>query len=264
MKYRSVTCNSLIKRITTIDTLFNGMYCVDPYQNCEFGCLYCDSSFDKDIYVKMNASKILKNELEQLRKGVILIGSVHDPYQKIEKKCEITKNLLKTIKKYEFPCHILTKSNLILRDINLLSEMKCAVTISLTSLDKNITHIFEENAPSPKERLKTVKKFVEHGIKTGLALMPILPFIVEPELENVIKTSNNSNAQYLLHEYLELKGDQKGKFIGIIQKHFQHLLSKYDILYKDNFKPDEKYVERVDKKIHRLCKNYNIPEKILN
>lgn len=263
MEYRSITCDSLIKRITTTDTLFNGKYCADPYQNCEFGCLYCDSSFDKTIYVKTNASTILEKELDQLEKGVIIIGSVHDPYQKAEEKYEITKNLLKTIKKYPFSGHILTKSNLVLRDIDLLSDMRCVVTISITSLDKNITHIFEENVPSSKERLQTVETLMEHGIKTGLALMPVLPFIVESELEDVVKAANSSNVQYLLHKHLELKGDQKRIFKDIIQNHYPHLLSKYDELYKDEFKPDEKYIVELDKRMHELCKKYNIPERIL-
>jgi len=263
MEYRPITCDSLIKRITKTDMLFNGKYCIDPYQNCEFGCLYCDSSFDKTIYVKTNATEILEKGLEQLERGVIIIGSVHDPYQKAEGKYEVTKNLLKTIKKHHFPCHILTKSNLVLRDINLLSDMQCFVTISITSLDKNVSQIFEENVPSPKERLQTVETLMEHGIKTGLALMPVLPFIVESELEDIVKAANSSNAQYLLHKHLELKGDQKRVFKDIIQNHYPHLLSKYDELYRDDLKPNEKYIAKLDKRMHKLCKKYNIPERIL-
>jgi len=263
MEYRPITCDSLIKKITKPDMLFNGKYCTDPYQNCEFGCLYCDSSFDKTIYVKMNATEILEKELEQMERGVIIIGSVHDPYQKAEEKYEVTKNLLKTINKHHFPCHILTKSSLVLRDIDLLSNMQCVVTISITSLDKNVSQIFEENVPSPKERLQIVETLMEHGIKTGLALMPVLPFIVESELEDVVKAAKSSNAQYLLHKHLELKGDQKSVFKDIIQNHYPHLLSKYDELYKDDLKPDEKYIAELDKRMYKLCKKYNIPERIL-
>ena len=263
MEYRPITCDSLIKRITKTDMLFNGNYCIDSYQNCEFGCLYCDSSFDKTIYVKMNANEILEKELEQLERGVIIIGSVHDPYQKAEEKYEVTKNLLNTIKKHHFPCHILTKSNLVLRDIDLLSNMQCMVTISITSLDKNVSQIFEENVPSPKERLQMVETLMEHGIETGLALMPVLPLIVESELEDVVKAAKSSNAQYLLHKHLELKGDQKRVFKDIIQNHYPHLLSKYDELYRGDLKPNEKYIAELDKRMHKLCKKYNIPKRIL-
>ena len=263
MEYKPITCNSLIKRITTKDTLFKGNYCIDSYQNCEFGCLYCDSSFDKTIYVKTNANTILKKELEQLEKGVIIIGSVHDPYQKVEEKYEITKNLLKTIKNFHFPCHILTKSNLALRDIDLLSDMQCFVTISIISIDKYISHVFEENVPSPKERLKVLETLRKHGIKAGLALIPILPYIVESELKDIVKAANNSNAQYLLHKHLELKGDQKRVFKDIIRNHYPHLLKKYNKLYKDNIRPDRKYIAELDNEMYKLCKKYNIPKRIL-
>ena len=108
-----------------------------------------------------------------------------------------------------------------------------------------------------------VETLMEHRIKTGLALMPVLPFIVESELEDVVKVANSSNAQYLLHKHLELKGDQKRVFKDIIQNHYPHLLSKYDELYRDDLKPNEKYIAELDKRMHKLCKKYNIPERIL-
>lgn len=263
MEYRLIHCDSLLKKITKKDILFNGTYCIDPYQNCEFGCLYCDSSFDKTIYVKKNAVETLENELQTVEKGVIIVGSVHDPYQKAEQKYEITKKILKTIKKYHFPCHILTKSTLVLRDISLLSSMNCMVTISILSLNENVYRIFEENVPPSKERLQTIKTLANHGIKTGAALIPILPYIVEWDLEHITKSVKNNKAHYLLHKHLELKGEQKQLFINVIQKHYPHLLSTYDKLYKDRFKPDKKYISEIDMKIQTFCRKYNISEKIL-
>ena len=262
MEYKQIHCDSLLKKITKKDTLFNGTYCIDPYQNCEFGCLYCDSSFDKTIYIKKNAAEIFENELQTVEKGVIIVGSVHDPYQKAEQTYEITKNILKTIKKYDFPCHILTKSTLVLRDIDLISSMQCTVTLSISSLDEHITNIFEKNVPTPKERLQTVKMLTEKDIKAGIALIPLLPYIVESELEGIVKTSSNWNAQYILHKHLELKGEQKQLFNKEIRKHYPHLLSTYDNLYKDRFKPDATYTSEIDKKIHTYCRKYNISEKI--
>ena len=87
--------------------------------------------------------------------------------QKAEQTYETTKNILKTIKKYDFPCHILTKSTLVLRDIDLISSMQCTVTLSISSLDKHITHIFEKNVPTPKERMRTVKMLMEKDVKAG-------------------------------------------------------------------------------------------------
>ena len=262
MEYISISCDSLLKRITAKDTLFSGDYCIDPYQNCEFGCLYCDSAFDKTIYVKTNAAKILERELEKTEKGVIIVGSVHDPYQKAEEEYEITKNLLKIIKKFQFPCHILTKSTLVLRDIDLLLSMQCMITVSITSLDEHVSQIFEKNIPLPKERLKLVQTLSEYGINTGVALIPVLPYIVEHELDDIVKAASGWNAQYLLHKHLELKGDQKLLFKDIIREHYTNLLSKYNKLYRNDLKPDKKYISDLNDRIRDCCKKYNISDKI--
>ena len=93
MQYKSITCTSIINKIVKKDNLFIGDYSADPYQNCEFGCSYCDSSFDKTIYIKSNALQTFNQEIEKLSKGVIIIGSVHDPYQ-ILKYCVETQLML--------------------------------------------------------------------------------------------------------------------------------------------------------------------------
>ncbi len=262
MEYRLISCNSLIKKITKKDTLFNGVYCVDPYQNCEFDCQYCDSSLEKTVYVKINAYEILEKEIKHLKNEVIIIGSVNDPYQKAEEKYEITKNLLKTIKKHDFPCHILTKSTLIQRDIDLLKDMHCMVTVSIPSLDKKIINLFEKDVPSPEKRFQTVELLVENKIKTGVAMIPIIPFLTESDINQIIRKASLSKAQYFLHKHLELKGDQKIVFREIIQSHFPHVLQKIDELYKDDIKPNEKFIEALDRNVHRLCKKYDILEKI--
>ena len=91
MQYKQIKVDFLLNKVTKKDNLFLGDYTIDPYQNCEFGCRYCDSSFDKTIYVKHNADKILEKELETVEKGRIIVGSVHDPYQKIDEDFHIAK-----------------------------------------------------------------------------------------------------------------------------------------------------------------------------
>ena len=130
MNYKQIKVDSLINKIIKKDTLFGGKYTIDPYQNCEYGCKYCDSSFDETIYIKSNAVELLKSEITQIEKGIIIVGSVHDPYQKAEEYYKITRRLLKIIQNNNFSCHILTKSNLVLRDIDILSKIsKCKVHI---------------------------------------------------------------------------------------------------------------------------------------
>jgi DNA repair photolyase len=263
MNYKPMQCSFLLNKITTKDKLFNGNYTLDPYQNCRFGCRYCDSTYDETIYIKTNAVQLLKKELETAEKGTIIVGSVVDPYQKAEERYNITRNLLEIIEQYDFPCHILTKSNLILRDIDLLSKMSdCKVTISITTLDQTISDIFEKNVPLPLERLKTIEKLSEIGINAGLAIIPILPFIVEEALENIVKSAKKHKAHYVLHKHLELRGDQKSIFMEILEESYPNLVEKYEELYKDSYMPNDNYISKINSSFDKLCKKYKLKNKI--
>ena len=263
MNYKPIQCSFLLNRITTKDKLFNGNYTLDPYQNCGFGCRYCDSTYDETIYIKTNAAQLLKKELETTEKGTIIVGSVVDPYQKAEESYNITRNLLEIIEQYDFPCHILTKSNLVLRDIDLLSKMSdCKVTISITTLNQSVSDLFERDVPSPMERLKTIEKLSEIGINAGLAVIPILPFIAEEELENIVKSAKKHKAHYILHKHLELKGDQKGIFMKILEESYPNLVKKYEELYKVSYKPDDAYVSKINDALEKLCITYKLKNRI--
>ena len=263
MKYIYANYSNLLNKITNKDTLFVGDYTLDPYQNCEFGCRYCDSSYDESIYIKSNSLKLLEEEIKKIESCTIIVGSVVDPYQKLEKKQKITRNLLKIIKNNNFSVHILTKSDLVLRDIDILSEIeRCIVTISIISIDENILNIFEKNTPSSKERMNVIEKLSENGIKTGLAVLPVLPFIVEDELEEIIKIAKKKLAYYILHKHLELKGDQKAVFLNTLEKFDPNLINKYNVLYNDSYMPNQEYILKIKNNIDRYCKRWGIPTKI--
>ena len=164
MLYKQIHVNTILNKITKKDNLFLGNYTVDPYQNCEFACTYCYSSYDSTIYVKTNIFEILNKELKKLPHGRIIIGSVHDPYQKTEEKYKLTRDILKTIKKHKFSCHILTKSELVLRDIDILKSTESIVTISIISLNNSITKIFEKNIQNTIKRLEIIKELNENKI----------------------------------------------------------------------------------------------------
>jgi len=263
MQYKQITVNSILNKITSTDILFYGDYTIDPYQNCEFGCLYCDSSFEKTIFIKNNANIILKEELKKNQKGRIIIGSVHDPYQKAEKNYEITRKILKLIRDSDFSCHILTKSDLILRDIDILSEIKnCIVTISVISMDEDVSNIFEKKVIKPKKRMKLLEKLNKNNIKSGIAIMPVLPFITEENIKIIFSNAKKHNAKYIIHKFLELKGDQKICFINILKDKYPNLVIKYEELYKNSYMPNEKYIFELKKTIQDLCVEFKIQNKI--
>lgn len=262
MDYKFITCDSVIKKITKKDSLFHGSYCVDPYQNCEFGCQYCDSSFEKTIYIKKNVTEVLEKELSTIQNGRIIIGSVNDPYQNLEDKFKLTQAILTILKDHHLSCHILTKSPLVLRDLPLLSQLECMVTVSLSSINDEVVKIFEPEVPSPSARLQTIQNLRNHEIPAGIALIPLLPYIVEPEIESIVQAATDVNAQYLLHKHLELKGDQERHFRNLIKQYFPQLLPKYDTLYEDDFTPRKTYLQEIHALLQYHCKKYDIADRI--
>jgi DNA repair photolyase len=262
MDYKQITTSSLLTKITKKDALFGGKYTLDPYQRCEFNCVYCDSG-DEIIYVKSNAPYLLETELATQPKGTIIIGSASDPYQPAENTYKITRALLTTIREHDYPCHILTKSDRILRDLDLLTTMdQCAVTISIISLNDRIATIFEPKSPPPKDRLRTVRTLSENSVKTGIAIIPLLPYIVDQELEALITSAQTYKARYILHQHLELKGDQKTIFLHRLRKFFPHLSHKYGQLYLEGYLPDQQYMAKTKKLVVSYCKNLGIPCRI--
>lgn len=263
MLLKEIKVDSLIKNITKKDILFKGDYTIDLYQNCDFGCIYCDSSYDNTIYIKTNAVEIIEKELEHLSKGRIIVGSVNDPYQSCEKKYLLTRKILEKIQKYNFSCHILTKSNLILRDIELLKKFdNCIVTISIISLKNKISNFFEKNVPTPKERFKIVSKLNKNGIYSGLAIMPFLPFIAESEIQYIFEETKKYDIKYILYKHLELKGDQKQIFLEKIKNFNPNIFKKYKELYKDCYHPNKYYIKKIGSLINKNSKEYNVKIKI--
>lgn len=260
MNYKTINCDSVLVKTNKNMSMFLGDYTIDPYQNCEFGCRYCDSSFDKTIYVKTNAAETLKKELTGLEPGRIIIGSVHDPYQKAEEKYGLTHKILEVIKDNDFTCNILTKSDLVIEDIDLLSGIKdCIVTISMLSFNEEISNVFEYSLSSPKNRLLTVKKLNESNIRSGVALMPVLPYLFEEDFEDLIKNVKESKAEYLLFKHLELKGDQKNIFLKILAEYYPDLVERYEALYAGSYFPKDFYIDELNSKIKSVCKKYGIP-----
>ena len=263
MIVKQLKIDSIINKITRNDTLFKGNYTVDIYQNCDFCCIYCDSSYDNMVYVKTNAVEIFEKELENLPKGRIIVGSVHDPYQSSEKIYMITRKILETIQKHNLTCHVLTKSDLILRDIDILRKINnCIVTISIISLKNKNSNFFEKNVPSSKKRIEVVEKLNKNGIYSGVAIMPFLPFITESEIQYIFEEAKKHNVNYILYKYLELKGDQKQIFFEKIKKFYPDIVEKYKELYNDSYYPNTEYIKKIDSLINNNSKKYNIKLKI--
>lgn len=248
--YREI--KKIVNKGKSPDSFYTGLYGLSPYMACEHGCLYCDGraerysidgDFEKDIIVKKNTLDLLEKELPKLREyGTIAISSgISDSYQPLEKELEITRETLKKIRDIKYPVTLLTKSTLVRRDLDILKEIrayaKIHVHFTLTTLDEEISAIFEPKAPTVKERLTIIKELKALDIGVGISAMPFLPFITETKdnIINLLDELKSLDVDFLIPMVLALRpGRLKTLYFDTIAKHYPHLLNKYEDLYSNN------------------------------
>ncbi|MFX1285590.1 MAG: radical SAM protein [Promethearchaeota archaeon] len=248
-------------------------YYLNPYQGCYHDCQYCDGKsevyhmhedFGNRIRVKRNAPHLLERFLKQhgmisgstlddhlkIKKRspkptfiLFIGGGVCDVYQPAEKQVKMTRTLLHLAYMYNVPVQILTKSALVLRDLDLFKKINektyAAVNFSITLADEDAQRIFEPNASTTSERFKAIQKLREEGIHSGVYFYPPLPFIgdTDENMHLLFQKAKKTGAEFVYVWSLTLKpGRNKNGFFRTIQKHYPHLLSKYRQLYGNNNK----------------------------
>lgn len=213
------------KSILTPSKLPDTDYVINPYTGCAFGCAYCYASFmsryiGKDInewgayvYVKINAPELLQKDLKSLKNNgrdkTIFFSSVTDPYQGMEAKYQLTRKCLQVLLDFGFEgkVSILTKSHMVLRDIDLFKQFKnIEVGLTITSSDDSISRYFEKKAPNVSQRLEALKELNESGIKTYAFVGPLLPHYVSyPEvLDNLFSAIEKTGTKELYVEHINL------------------------------------------------------------
>ena len=183
---------------TEVKGILSSKNVMNLYRGCTHGCIYCDSRSScyqmdhdfEDIAIKENAIELLENTLKRKRKKcMISTGSMTDPYMPLELKIESTRKSLQLIHKYGFGVSMITKSNRILRDIDLLQKInektKCVVQMTLTTVDEALCRKIEPNVSTTKERFEVLLQMRDAGIPTVVWLAPILPFINDTK-ENIV------------------------------------------------------------------------------
>ncbi len=240
---------------------FGIRYNMNLYRGCQHQCIYCDSRSTcygienfSDILIKENALELLEKELKSKRKkGTVGLGSMNDPYMPVEMKMELTRGALKLIKKYSFGVHVITKSNLIVRDIDLLEKIGkvyAAVSMTITAADDKLAGEIEPAAPLTSKRFEAIKELSDNNIYTGIVLTPVLPFLTDTKenIEEIIIKGKNAGAKYVLcwagmtmcegqREYFYNELDKR--FPGLQEKYIKRYGNKYscpapshDVLYK--------------------------------
>jgi len=220
-------------------------YSFNPYRGCEHGCIYCYArpsheflgfssgiDFETKIMVKPNAAKLLEDEFKKknYKPDVIIFSGNTDCYQPIEKKLKITREALKVCLKYGNPAAVITKNALIQRDIDILKEMTelklVSVTISVTTLDRELARKMEPRTSSPEMRLKTIEALAANNIPVGVNLAPVIPGLNDKEIPEILKESFERGATHAGYIMLRLPYAVKDLFTEWLKREYPLKASK--------------------------------------
>ena len=291
-----IQVKSILNKTKRRDPWFLDEYTINLYSSCSFNCLYCyirgskyGSNLESSLAVKINAIELLDKQLYNRAKknqyGIIVLSSATDPYLQLEKKQELTREALKLVAKYRFPVHMITKSDLISRDFDLLHEIDqmailpsdlfmtlrrgAIISYSFSTLDDEVGKIFEPGATAPSLRLQTLEHTVREGFLTGVSMMPLLPYISDTtaHLDFMFSTFKYVGAQYALPATLALYGngpaDSKVLMMHAVKKHFPQLEEKYTRFFSQSSQMPAYYTAAFYKKMMAMSIQYGVPNSIL-
>ncbi|HIR75163.1 TPA: radical SAM protein [Candidatus Ventrenecus avicola] len=248
-------------------------YHMNLYKGCPFGCIYCDSrceayhieNFD-EVRIKENALEILEEELKSKGlKGVVSFGTLSDPYNPEEKELELTRNALKLIAKYKFGVSIDTKSDLILRDIDLLQEISeynnVIIKISITTYDDELARKLEPNVITSTKRFQVLKILRQNNLYAGVLMTPVLPFLTDTEenITNMILKSKESDAKFIYTKMgMTLKTNQRDYYYKALDVLYPGLKEDYIAVYGSKHICNSLHYRHLMELYLKMCSENNI------
>src|SRR5204863_1810003 len=259
---------------------------INPYRGCEHGCIYCYArpshaylglspglDFETRIFYKPNAAALLRDELR--KKGYvcrpIALGSNTDPYQPAERKLGVTRSILEVLREFHHPVTIVTKGALIQRDIDILADMAkdnlAVVTVSVTTLDRDLARVMEPRAATPERRIETIAALAAAGIPTGVLAAPMIPALNDREMEAILERAHDAGASVAGYTLLRLPLELKGLFKEWLEEHrpqkASHVLSLvaqchggklYDSAWSKRMTGGGPYAEMLAARFDRACR----------
>jgi DNA repair photolyase len=281
---KEIHTKTILNHVKQPDTYFGLKYNMNLYRGCQHQCIYCDSRSEcyqienfADIHVKVNAIDLLADALPRKRvRGTIGFGSMNDTYMPVERKYRLTRQALEVVRQHQFPVHIITKSDLVLRDIDLLKEINktyAAICFTITTADDELARVLEPGAPLSSARFNAMRTLADAGIHTGVTMMPILPFI-EDTVENVAKLvemARQAGASYILPWFgMSLRAGSRDYYYDKLDRLFPGVKRKYVQQYGGRYECNSPDWRKLDDVFQKLVYKFGIttqmpvftPEKI--
>lgn len=273
---KEIQAKVLLSSVRQPDPVFGLKYNLNLYRGCQHQCIYCDSRSEcygienfRDVLVKVNAIELLEKELARKRiKGSIGFGSMNDTYGPIEAEYQLTRQALEVIARLHFPVHILTKSDLVLRDLDLLTEInqeQARVCFSITTTEDDLGRIVEPGAPLVSRRFAAMRKLAEHGIPVGIALMPVLPFIEDTEenITAIVQLAAEHGVRYITAWMgITLRSGSREYYYARLDEHFPGLREKYDQRFGLRYECPANRAGRLWELFTQLCADHQIATRV--
>ena len=283
MTVTEIEAKSVLRRHRKIDSWFVSHYGMNLYRGCSHNCIYCDGraegyyvsgEFGEDVEVKVNAIDVLRRELDPKRRRkplsrsyIMLGGGVGDSYQPIEKKYQLSRRALQLVHESGFPVHVLTKSTLVTRDVDVLKAVnersRAIVSFSFSSVDDRTSAVVEPRVPSPSDRLDAIRFFKGQGIACGMFLLPVIPGITDsPQfLEDAVAKASEVGVDFIIFGGMTLKeGRQRDYFAAAIRDRYPHLAADYRRIYRGSKwgEPVHEYADSLNSTFGAVARRYHI------
>lgn len=264
---KDIEARTLLSSSKEPDPWFGLKYNLNLYRGCQHQCIYCDSRSEcyhienfNDILVKSNAIDLLRRELPRKRvKGTIGFGAMNDPYMPIEAGRQLTRQALEVIAACQFPVHIITKSDLVLRDLDLLKQISqtyAAISLTITTADDDLAKKIEPGAPSPSRRFQAIRQLADAGILAGVTLMPVLPFIEDNEenIQSILSLAAENGAAYILTSFgVTLRDRQRDWYYRHLDRFFPGLRQRYENTYAERYGCTVPNASRLEALVSQFC-----------
>ena len=272
MNIKYINAKGILVRNNSPENWFGVHFNMNVYRGCQHDCIYCDSRSEcyqienfADLIIKQNAAELLDHELTKKRRKVTIgTGSMSDPYIPAEKYLCLTEKVLKVVVKHKYPFHIITKSDLIVRDLDLLKEISktfLSVCFTITTCNDDIASKIEPKAPLPSKRLKAIQTLSENGIYTGVLFQPILPYILDSE-ENIDETVYNvaeCGGKFIIPWFaVTMRKGQRDYFLNKLDESFPGIKEKYIRKFKNQYICNSENSNELYRYFENKCKQYKI------